>query len=161
MHRKQELHQIPARLEPAKLETGHSDEYPCVAALLAESKASGIIILGIGCRFCGGCCRESGTPGTNELGKASPFVHMKVVICNIRACRLHKHAGTKLHRLATEALRNGDTIGSLPAPAASTFQELLERLRAGGLEQTRRGDRMAWCLYEAMRDDERNLSETG
>ena len=37
---------MPVRPEPAKLETGHSDECQRIAVFVAANKASGIIILG-------------------------------------------------------------------------------------------------------------------
>ena len=101
---------------------------------------------GVGCRACRWYCR-SGIPGTSVLGKANPFVHMQVGGCSVQVSHLHRHARTKIHRLATEAMQNGDATGSLPAPAAGEFQELLERLRAGGLESTCRGDRKKKHYY--------------
>ena len=121
---------MTVRLEPAKLETSHSDEHPCVAALLAESKASVIRILGHW--LPGFVVGTAVDQGPQERARQGPFVDTKVAGRSIQVCRLHRHAGTELHRLATEALRNGDAIGSLPALAASTCQELLERLRTGG-----------------------------
>ena len=117
---------------------------------------------GVGCRVCCWYRHRSGIPGANELGQANLFVNMTVVGSSIQTPCLRRHARTKLHRLATAALRNRNATGSLPAPAASKFQELLGRLRACGLAQTCRGDRrrnatMAWCLYEAVRDDERDF----
>ncbi len=96
---------------------------------------------GVGCRACRWYCLRSGIPGTSELGKANPFVHMNLAGSNLCVSHLHRHARTKLHLRAVQAVHNGDATGSLPAPAAPEFQELLERLRAGGLESTCRGDR--------------------
>ena len=73
--------------------------------------------------------------------KTNPFVHMEVTGCSLQTSTFRRHAVSKQHRLATEALRKGDGTSSLGAPPISTFLELLERLRTGGLEQTRRGDR--------------------
>ena len=116
------------------METGRSDTR--VATLVAASKASGINIL------------EHWLPGLplvlpsfNALGTAGRFAHMAVRGCSIQISSIRRHANSKLHRLATEALQKGDCIRSLVAPAAKTCQELLERLRTGGLEQTWRGDR--------------------
>jgi hypothetical protein len=95
---------------------------------------------GIGCSACRWYCLRSGLPGAKDLGNANPFVHMKLAGCSVQVCHLHRHARTRLHRLATEALRNSDAAGFLPAPAACEFQALLDRLRAGGLESTCRGD---------------------
>ena len=66
---------------------------------------------------------------------------MEVTGCSLQTSTFRKHAVSKQHWLATEALRKGDGINSIGAPPINTFLELLERLRTGGLEQTRRGDR--------------------
>ncbi|MFM7981610.1 MAG: hypothetical protein ACKPKO_20060, partial [Candidatus Fonsibacter sp.] len=76
---------------------------------------------------------------SRDLCKANPFVHM---VAHIPVSNLRRHADSKLHLVATEALMHGDSFNSLRAPATNMFQELLERLRTGGLEQTQRGDRL-------------------
>ena len=85
--------------EPAKLETGHSDHG--VAKLVATT------YWGIGCRVCRWYCRRSTILGTNALRTASPFAHMEVRACSIQINSLRRHADSKLHRLATEALQKG------------------------------------------------------
>ena len=129
---------MQVRQEPAKLETGHSD--PWVATLVVASKASGINILGnwlpglplVQLSFSDSRNKRSleGQPVRAHGGEG--LQHPNKQLTQARQ--------SKLHRLATEALQKGDCISSLWAPAASTCQELLERLRTGGLEQTRRGD---------------------
>ena len=72
--------------EPAPLETGHSDGGPRVVAFLAESKAGGIRILGIGCRVCCWYWCRSGIPGANELGKANPTPARNFTGWQLRLC---------------------------------------------------------------------------
>jgi len=95
----------------------------------------------VGCRVCRWYSHRSAILGTNGHCKTNPFVHMEVTGCSLQTSTFRRHAVSKQHRLAAEALRKGDGTSSLGAPPARTFLELLERLRTGGLEQTRRGDR--------------------
>ena len=95
----------------------------------------------VGCRVGRWYSRSSAILGTSSHCKNNPFLHMEVTGCSLQTSTFRRHAVSKQHWLATEALRKGDGIISLGAPPIRTFLELLERLRTGGLEQTGRGDR--------------------
>ena len=59
-------------------------------------------------------------------------------------------------------LSSGPDGDGLPAPTLAEFLDLLQRIGRGELEAQTRGGRtkataMAWCLYEAYRDEERDF----
>jgi len=74
----------------------------CRAWLKAKPVAS--TSWGVGCRACRWYCLRSGIPGTSDR-QGQP---VKLGGCSIQVSNLHRHTRTKIHRLATEALRKGD-----------------------------------------------------
>ena len=63
----------------------------------------------VGCRVCRWYSRRSAILGTNGHCKTNSFVHMEVRGCSLQTSTLRRHADSKQHWLAAEALRKGDS----------------------------------------------------
>ena len=97
---------MQVRPPPYKMETGRSD--PRVATLVVASKASGIKILGLWLQGLPLVQPSFGDPRNKRSLQDQPFVHMEVRGCSLQTSTLRKHADSKQHWLAAEALRKGD-----------------------------------------------------
>ena len=104
---------MQVRPEPAKLETSHSDHW--VATLVAASKASGIKILGHWSQWLPLVQPSFGDPRKKTRSLQDQPVHMELRGCSLQINTLRRHADSKEHRLAAEALPKGGGNISLEA----------------------------------------------
>ena len=146
---------MQVRPKPAKLETGHSDHW--VAALVAASKASGINILSHWL---------PGLPlvllGTNDPCKANPSVNMEV---GAPTSKYAPYAGTpsrnctgRQQRLCRRVTASTPFGHLQPAYFRNYWSASAQVVwNRPGRATVNKNISIAWCLYEAMRDDERNF----
>ena len=113
---------------------------------------------GLGCWV---CRQQAARRGFNAGGFANYAVRTDLTLA-----RLLRHEHTAGHLRAVQAhffhlgLTTDPAGDGLPAPASADFLALLDRVTRGELEAQTRGGRkrstsMAWCLYEAFREEER------
>lgn len=109
---------------------------------------------GIGCRWCREHYKNAAVKSNSAWCRAGVSGKAWQQACNIRF-----HQNTARHKRAAAAWR-GLHAAAIAAPAASDFDSILRALQNGKLPENsrkRKATAMGWCLFEAVRDEERQF----
>ncbi len=118
---------------------------------------------GLGCRICRLCYSPNGVNedgGTwSRLGVTDSMIQKSALLRHKRSAR-HKRAQASFV-LAIAGVEPSSVVQhAIAAPPLDRFMNILRQLKESDSKLGREGASVAWCLFEALRDDERKFLST-